>query len=94
MHVVYVVCFKVRGGAANDSRLAESLIAHSKAQERSEAEVDFLRAEVRGEARFVRCSCYVRSKIVFMFALCEPAPLMVSYFLSSFPLLRNMFMLK
>eukprot|EP00904_Undaria_pinnatifida_P009250 jgi/Undpi1/5455/HiC_scaffold_2.g00734.m1 len=37
---------EVRGGAANDSRLAESIIAHSKAQERSEAEADFLRAEV------------------------------------------------
>ncbi|CAM9146579.1 unnamed protein product [Ectocarpus fasciculatus] len=34
------------GGGANDSRLAESLIAHSKAQERSEAETDKLRAEI------------------------------------------------
>ncbi|CAB1118118.1 unnamed protein product [Ectocarpus sp. CCAP 1310/34] len=34
------------GGGANDSRVAESLMAHSKAQERSEAEMDKLRAEV------------------------------------------------
>ncbi|CAM9145127.1 unnamed protein product [Ectocarpus sp. 4 AP-2014] len=34
------------GGGANDSRVAESLIAHSKAQERSEAEMDKLRAEI------------------------------------------------
>ncbi|CAM9374864.1 unnamed protein product [Scytosiphon promiscuus] len=34
------------GGGSNDSRVAESLIAHSKAKERSEAEIDELRAEV------------------------------------------------
>ena len=49
--MVTVACLKVRGGAANDSRLAESIIAHSKAQERSEAEADFLRAEVKAETR-------------------------------------------
>lgn len=35
-----------RGGGTNDSGVAESLIAHSKAKERSEAEIDELRAEI------------------------------------------------
>lgn len=34
------------GSGANDSRVTQSLIAHSKAQERSKAEMDQLRAEV------------------------------------------------
>lgn len=37
---------EVFGRGANDSRVTESLIAHSKAQERSKAEVDELRAKV------------------------------------------------
>lgn len=37
---------EVFGRGANDSRVTESLIAHSRAQERSKAEVDELRAKV------------------------------------------------